>query len=49
MLSWLTGGTERHGTTDGPPFSTSGKETKRVRHYCLAPIRREEFLRYYAA
>ena len=22
-VSWLTGGTERHGTTDGPPFSTS--------------------------
>ena len=32
-----------------PSLSTSGKETKRVRHYCLAPVRREGFLRYYAA
>jgi hypothetical protein len=27
-----------------PSLSTSGKETKRVRHYCLAPVRREGFL-----
>jgi hypothetical protein len=32
-----------------PSLSTSGKETKRVRHYCLAPVRREGFLRYYPA
>src|SRR5690348_15634137 len=32
-----------------PSLSTSGKETKRVRHYCLAPVRREGFLRYFPA
>jgi hypothetical protein len=41
VLSWLTGGTERHGTTDGPPFSTSreGDEACTTLLSCARPAR----------